>query len=155
MRTVDQRSPSAVPRAIALVAALLLVALLFLDWQSSYGVGRAGWSGAGWIAGGAALVVVVWELTRRVGAVVEQRGPDRFGAAAALVAVIAVVVKLLRDDAARTGVAWVGLVVAAVLAVAALAIALRPGADPARIEDPPGGRRPPKRRKAPPLRTRR
>lgn len=158
---MPERPNPAAPRLIALLAAAALVVVLLLHWQSAFGVGRSGWSGAGWFAGAAALVVVAWELTRRIGLVVDERGPDLFGAAAALATAVAVLVKFLGDAHERATAAWIGLALAAVLTLAAVAIALRPG--------PAGGRRDggsdadprprrgdrPGRRKAPPLRTRR
>jgi hypothetical protein len=130
---------------VALVASVLFLVVLSLDWQVATvrvpGVvelraGASGWSGAGLLAGLSAIVVVAAETARLRGRSVA----PVFTAGAALVALGAMVVALLVGDAdvvAPVGgaavevdstrwPAWAGLVLAAVAAAAALIALQRP-----------------------------
>jgi hypothetical protein len=110
---------------VVLGATILFLIVSFFNWQEvDVGVAEAGrsmWSGWGTIAGIVALVLLAWEGLRIANVNVSLPISDAM--LAALVAVLLAlltIIKFLADNEFRTFWAWLGLVLALVIAGAAI-----------------------------------
>jgi hypothetical protein len=125
--------------ALVLGGALALLGDLFLDWRNvtvdlplvHVDAGSSGWASWGAIAGVLVLGLIGWEIARRLG--VRTAGADGISAILALGTLVFVVVRFLEDatdvsvaatvdvgESARQWPAYVGVVLAVVVAGAAL-----------------------------------
>ena len=110
---------------IVLGAAIAFLIVSFFNWQEvDLGpIGEAGvsmWDGIGWIAGLLAIALIVWQVIRLANVNVELGvTPSMITAALAVLLVVFTVIKFLADNEFRTFWAWLGLVLALVVAVGA------------------------------------
>lgn len=110
---------------IVLGAAIAFLIVSFFNWQEvDLGpIGEAGvsmWDGIGWIAGLLAVALIVWQVIRLANVNVELGvTPSMITAALAVLLVVFTVIKFLADNEFRTFWAWLGLVLALVVAVGA------------------------------------
>jgi hypothetical protein len=108
---------------IILGGALLLVILSFLDWQQvsagPFTVGVTEWSGIGVLAALLALLLLAWEVGRvfKVNIPIGSLAPGLVSVGLALLLLVFTVITFLSHSVARHWPAWVGLIIAIVVAV--------------------------------------
>jgi len=138
------------PHAVQIVigAALLLVIDSFFDWQqvSLLGItaGQSEWHGIGILAGLLVIAVLVWEVARLFDVVMPDDDDKRPGLASlgiALLAALFTIITFLTHDkvfglSTRHWPAWVGLILAIVLAIAAVLRALVEGVATPKMKQP-------------------
>ena len=107
---------------LLLGAGLLLFIFLFFDWQQacagSFCAGRSGWHGWGVVAGLFVIALLLWEAAQVVGVNVQlpiKAAVLSAGLAAAVL--LFTVIKFLVDNEARHWPAWIGLILAIVIAI--------------------------------------
>lgn len=111
---------------LLLGAGLLLFIFLFFDWQQACASGggfhacggRSGWHGWGVVAGLFVIALLLWEAAQVVGAKIElpvKAAVLSAGLAAAVL--LFTVIKFLVDNEFRHWPAWVGLILAIVIAI--------------------------------------
>jgi hypothetical protein len=99
-------------------AGLLLFIFLFFDWQQRHGAGRSGWHGWGLAAGIFVIALVVWEAAQVLGIkVVLPIAPAMLSAVLAAGVLVFTLIKFFDDDKFRHWPAWVGLILAILIAV--------------------------------------
>ncbi len=129
-----------------LVCAVLLLIVSFLDWQSvdlgPYGsVGANEWHGVGVLAVLLVLALIIWEVVRLLGTKVASGSlsDDHVSAGLALLVALFTVIYFLTHGTARAWPAWLGLLLAIVVAIAAFVRAKEDGVQmPERASNPPG-----------------
>ena len=107
---------------VVLGAAILFLILSFFNWQEvdlgAFGeAGVSMWHGVGWIAGLLAIAIIVWQAIRLANMNLEIGvGPAMVTAFLAVLLLLFTVIKFFADSEFRTWVAWVGLILAIVIA---------------------------------------
>ncbi|HMJ00242.1 MAG TPA: hypothetical protein VK488_10455 [Gaiellaceae bacterium] len=109
---------------LMLVGGVLLLIDTFFHWQSVTVVGitasRSGWHGWGVLVGLLTIVLLVWLVARLAAADIKLPISDTMaGAALGSLIVLFTLIKVLADNEFRTVWAWIGLLLAAVIAVGA------------------------------------
>lgn len=110
---------------IVLAASIAFLIVSFFNWQEvDFGpigdVGVSMWNGVGWIAGLAAIALIVWQVLRLANVKLEIGVmPAVLTAALAALLVLFTLIKILDDGEFRTFWAWLGLVLSVVVAVGA------------------------------------
>jgi hypothetical protein len=112
-------------RKVLLVGGLLLLIDLFLPWQQKdFGpitVSRSGWHGIGILVGLLTLVMIAWELIGALGVELGDaiRNLPTALISAALAAAVAIftIIEFLTHNEIRSWPAWLGLILAIVIAV--------------------------------------
>jgi uncharacterized membrane protein len=109
---------------VVLVGTILFLIVSFFNWQEvDLGVAEAGvtmWHGWGTIAGIVALALLAWEVARLANVNVTLPISDAMlGALVAILLALLTLLKVLIDNEFRTFWAWLGLILAIVVAVAA------------------------------------
>jgi len=117
---------TALPRGLQLmlVAGVLLLIDTFLNWQevSVLGIsaGRNAWHGWGVLVGLLTILLLVWLVARIAAPDVRLPVSDTMaGAALGALILLFTLIKILADNEFRTGWAWIGLALAALIAVGA------------------------------------
>jgi hypothetical protein len=103
---------------LLLGAGTLLFVFLFFDWQERGGYGRSGWHGWGVAVGLFTIALVVWELAQVVNTSVDL--PFRTTLLTVVLAgcvLLFTVIKFFVDNEFRHWPAWVGLILAILIAV--------------------------------------
>lgn len=123
MDRLKQLSP---PTQVVLVGGLLLFIDSFLDWQQAsaggFTVGKNIWDGFGILAGLLIIALLVWEGVRLAGVKVNlgpSITPALVSVGIALLMVLFVVIVFLDRSQIRHWPAWIGLILAIVVGVAA------------------------------------
>jgi hypothetical protein len=107
---------------VVLGASILFLIISFFNWQEvdlgAFGeAGVSMWNGVGWIAGLLAIAIIVWQAIRLSNLNLEIGvGPAMVTAFLALLLLLFTVIKFFADDDFRTWAAWVGLILAIVVA---------------------------------------
>ena len=107
---------------VVLGAAILFLILSFFNWQEvdlgAFGeAGVSMWHGVGWIAGLLAIAIIVWQAIRLANMNLEIGvGPAMVTAFLAVLLLLFTVIKFFADSEFRTWAAWVGLILAIVIA---------------------------------------
>jgi hypothetical protein len=107
---------------VVLGAAILFLILSFFNWQEvdlgAFGeAGVSMWHGVGWIAGLLAIAIIVWQAIRLANINLEIGiGPAMVTAFLAVLLLLFTVIKFFADSEFRTWAAWVGLILAIVIA---------------------------------------
>jgi hypothetical protein len=107
---------------VVLGASILFLIISFFNWQEvdlgAFGdAGVSMWHGVGWIAGLLAIAIIVWQAIRLSNLNLEIGvGPAMVTAFLALLLLLFTVIKFFADDDFRTWAAWVGLILAIVVA---------------------------------------
>lgn len=133
---------------VILVGGLLYLVFSFLDWQqvSGFGitVGINEWHGIGVVAGLVAIALLVWEAVRLLGVKVPlgTLSEGLVSVGIALLLALFTVITFFTHDTARHWPAWIGLVVALVIAAAALVRARGEGVRMPESHHPVGGAQP-------------
>ncbi len=113
---------------VMLVGSVLLLIDSFLDWQQVSGTvfgqdvsgGASGWHGIGFIMGILTIVLIAWIVVRLAAVKVDLPVSDAMtGALLGFLILLFTVVKFFVDNEARHWPAWVGLILAIVIAVGA------------------------------------
>lgn len=118
-----------------LAASVLYLIMSFLDWQqvsfSFITVGRSEWHGVGVIAGLLVIVLLLWEAARLLEVKIElgPLTPGLISIGLALLLLLFTVITFITHDTARHWPAWVGLLLAIVVAGAALVRARAEGVE--------------------------
>jgi uncharacterized membrane protein YgcG len=129
-----------------LVCAVLLLIVSFLDWQSvdlgPYGsVGANEWHGVGVLAVLLVLALIAWEVVRLLGMKIAMGSlsDELVSAGLALLVALFTVIYFLTHGTARAWPAWLGLLLAIAIAVAAFMRAKEEGVEmPERASSPSG-----------------
>jgi len=104
-------------------AGLLLFIFLFFNWQQvdigPVSVGRSGWHGWGVLVGILTIALIAWEVVQMLGVNLPELPVKAAMISAGLAAGILLftVIKFLVDNEARHWPAWIGLILAIVIAV--------------------------------------
>ena len=112
---------------VVLGAAILFLILSFFNWQEvdlgAFGeAGVSMWHGVGWIAGLLAIAIIVWQAIRLANINLEIGvGPAMVTAFLAVLLLLFTVIKFFADSEFRTLGAWLGLILAIVIAAGAWA----------------------------------
>src|SRR5690242_5941907 len=111
---------------LLLAACVLYFVFSFLDWQQvsalGFTVGRNEWNGVGVVAALLGVALLVWEVVRPLGLErLQAREAGFVSLALALLLALFTLVTFLSHNVARHWPAWVGLVLAALIAVVASA----------------------------------
>lgn len=107
---------------VVLGAAIVFLILSFFNWQEvdlgAFGeAGVSMWHGVGWIAGLLAIAIIVWQAIRLANINLEIGiGPAMVTAFLAVLLLLFTVIKFFADSEFRTWAAWVGLILAIVIA---------------------------------------
>ena len=113
---------------VMLVGSVLLLIDSFFDWQQVSGTvfgqditaGASGWHGVGFIMGILTIVLIAWIVVRLAAANVKLPVSDAMtGALLGFLILLFTVIKFFADNEARHWPAWVGLILAVVIAVGA------------------------------------
>jgi hypothetical protein len=112
-------------RKVLLVGGLLLLIDLFLSWQSKdlgpITVSRSGWHGIGILVGLLTLAMIAWELIGALGVelgdAVRNLPTALISAALAAAVTLFTIIEFLTHNEIRAWPAWVGLILAIVIAV--------------------------------------
>lgn len=113
---------------VMLVGSVLLLIDSFFDWQQVSGTvfgeeisaGASGWHGVGFIMGILTIVLIAWIVVRLAAAHVKLPVSDAMtGALLGFLILLFTVIKFFVDNEARHWPAWVGLILAVVIAVGA------------------------------------
>jgi hypothetical protein len=113
---------------VMLVGSVLLLIDSFLDWQQVSGTvfgqdvsaGRSGWHGVGFIMGILTIVLIAWIVVRLAAVKVDLPVSDAMtGALLGFLILLFTVIKFFADNEARHWPAWLGLVLAILIAVGA------------------------------------
>jgi hypothetical protein len=110
---------------IVLGAAIAFLIVSFFNWQEvdlgAFGeAGVSMWDGIGWIAGLLAIALIVWQAIRLANINLEIGvGPAMVTTFLAALLLLFTVIKFFADSEFRTWAAWVGLILAIVVAVGA------------------------------------
>jgi hypothetical protein len=113
---------------VMLVGSVLLLIDSFLDWQQVSATvfgqevsgGASGWDGVGFIMGILTIVLIAWIVVRVAAAHVQLPLSDAMtGALLGLLILLFTVIKFFADNEFRHWPAWVGLILAVVIAVGA------------------------------------
>lgn len=110
---------------VVLGGAIVFLILSFFNWQEvdlgAFGeAGVSMWNGVGWIAGLLAIALIVWQAIRLANFNVEIGiGPAMVTTFLAVLLLLFTVIKFFADSEFRTWAAWVGLILAVVIAVGA------------------------------------
>lgn len=113
---------------VMLVGSVLLLIDSFFDWQQVSGTvfgqdisaGVSGWHGVGFIMGILTIVLIAWIVVRLAAADVKLPVSDAMtGALLGFLILLFTVIKFFADNEARHWPAWVGLILAVVIAVGA------------------------------------
>jgi hypothetical protein len=110
---------------IVLGAAIAFLIVSFFNWQEvdlgAFGeAGVSMWDGIGWIAGLLAIAIIVWQAIRLANINLEIGvGPAMVTTFLAVLLLLFTVIKFFADSEFRTWAAWVGLILAIVVAVGA------------------------------------
>jgi hypothetical protein len=115
---------------IVLAGGVILFVLSFLDWQQvsldvlgiGGSVGVDEWHGIGILAGLLVVALLAWEVGRLFGVKLADGGPSEGVVSVGLALLVALftLITFLTHDFARHWPAWIGLVVALVVAIAAV-----------------------------------
>ena len=113
---------------VALGGSVLYLIFSFFKWQEAcvggdlgICVSRTAWNGWGWIAGFAAIGIIVYEVGMLLGTKVDIRGmaPTLVSGILSLVVLLATALKVLvADNELRTKWSWVGLILSILIAAA-------------------------------------
>jgi hypothetical protein len=120
---MDQLKALSRSSQLLLGAGLLLFIFLFFDWQQvsagGFTAGRSGWHGWGVAVGLFAIALLLWELVQVFGVSLPEMPvkPVMLSAALAAGVLLFTVIKFLVDNEARHWPAWIGLILAIVIAV--------------------------------------
>jgi hypothetical protein len=111
---------------VVLGAAIAFLIVSFFNWQEvdlgPVEAGRSGWAGIGVIAGLLAIVIIVWQAVRLANINIEVGvTPSMITAALAVLLVVFTFIKFISDSEFRTFWAWLGLILAVVVAAGAWA----------------------------------
>jgi hypothetical protein len=118
---------------IVLGGGVLYLLFSFFDWQQvsafGYTAGRSEWTGFGIVAGLVAVLLVAWEAVRLLGVKVPlgELSDGLVSVGVALLLALFTVITFLTHGTARHWPAWIGLILALVIAGAALARARNEG----------------------------
>jgi hypothetical protein len=110
---------------IVLGAAIAFLIVSFFNWQEvdlgAFGeAGVSMWDGIGWIAGLLAIALIVWQAIRLANINLEIGvGPAMMTTFLAALLLLFTIIKFFADSEFRTWAAWVGLILAIVIAVGA------------------------------------
>jgi hypothetical protein len=113
---------------VMLVGSVLLLIDSFFDWQQvsatvfgqEVSAGASGWDGVGFIMGILTIVLIAWIVVRLAAAHVKLPVSDAMtGALLGFLILLFTVIKFFADNEARHWPAWVGLILAVVIAVGA------------------------------------
>jgi hypothetical protein len=110
---------------IVLGAAIAFLIVSFFNWQEvdlgAFGeAGVSMWDGIGWIAGLLAIALIVWQAIRLANINLEIGvGPAMITTFLAALLLLFTVIKFFADSEFRTWAAWVGLILAIVIAIGA------------------------------------
>jgi hypothetical protein len=110
---------------IVLGAAIAFLIVSFFNWQEvdlgAFGeAGVSMWDGIGWIAGLLAIAIIVWQAIRLANINLEIGvGPAMVTTFLAVLLLLFTVIKFFADSEFRTWAAWVGLILAIVVAAGA------------------------------------
>ena len=110
---------------VVLGGAIVFLILSFFNWQEvdlgAFGeAGVSMWHGVGWIAGLLAIALIVWQAIRLTNFNLEIGvGPAMVTTFLAVLLLLFTVIKFFADSEFRTWAAWVGLILAVVIAVGA------------------------------------
>jgi hypothetical protein len=113
---------------VMLVGSILLLIDSFFDWQQVSGTvfgeeisaGASGWHGVGFIMGILTIVLIAWIVVRLAAVHVKLPVSDAMtGALLGFLILLFTVIKFFADNEARHWPAWVGLILAVVIAVGA------------------------------------
>lgn len=109
---------------VVLGGAIAFLIFSFLDWQqvefAGVSAGRSMWAGVGWIAGLLAIALIVWQAIRLANFNLEIGvGPAMVTTFLAVLLLLFTVIKFFADGEARNWPAWIGLILAIVIAVGA------------------------------------
>ncbi len=111
---------------VVLAGGVVLLILSFLNWQQvsylSVSAGLNEWHGIGFLAALLVIVMLVWEVLRLMAVKVSlgSMSEGLVSVALALLVALFTVITFLTHSAARHWPAWIGLIVAIVVAAAAL-----------------------------------
>ena len=120
---MDQLKALSRSSQLLLGAGLLLFIFLFFDWQQVSFLGRSagasGWHGWGVAAGLFTIALLLWEAVQVLGMKVPEMPvkPVMLSAALAAGVLLFTVIKFLVDNEARHWPAWIGLILAILIAV--------------------------------------
>jgi len=118
-----------------LAASVLYLVMSFLDWQqvsfSFITVGRSEWHGIGVVAGLLVIVLLLWEAARLLEVKIElgTLTPGLISVGLALLLLLFTIITFLSHSTARHWPAWIGLLLAIVVAGAAVARARAEGVE--------------------------
>ena len=110
---------------VVLGGAIVFLILSFFNWQEvdlgAFGeAGVSMWHGVGWIAGLLAIALIVWQAIRLTNFNLEIGvGPAMVTTFLAVLLLLFTVIKFFADSEFRTWAAWVGLILAVVIAIGA------------------------------------
>jgi len=110
---------------VVLGGAIVFLILSFFNWQEvdlgAFGeAGVSMWHGVGWIAGLLAIALIVWQAIRLTNFNLEVGvGPAMVTTFLAVLLLLFTVIKFFADSEFRTWAAWVGLILAVVIAIGA------------------------------------
>jgi hypothetical protein len=110
---------------LVLGGAILFLILSFFNWQEvdlgAFGeAGVSMWHGVGWIAGLLAIAIIIWQALRLANLNLEIGiGPAMVTTFLAVLLLLFTVIKFFADSEFRTWAAWVGLILAIVVAAGA------------------------------------
>ena len=96
---------------------LLLFIFLFFDWQQYHGLGSTGWHGWGVLVGLLTIALVVWEATQIFAVKLDLPFKGALLTAGLAAGVLLfTIIKFLVDNEFRHWPAWIGLILAIVIA---------------------------------------
>ena len=110
---------------VVLGGAIVFLIISFFNWQEvelgPFGdAGVSMWNGVGWIAGLLAIALIVWQAIRLANINLEVGvGPAMVTTFLAALLLLFTVIKFFADSEFRTWAAWVGLILALVIAIGA------------------------------------
>ena len=125
------------PEQVVFVGAIVALIVSFLDWQQvcvsviNACAGASEWNGVGTVAALLIVVLLVWEVARLLGKDPELGSvtPGQVSAVLALLLLVFTLITFLSHDEARHWPAWIGLLAAIVIAVAAFVRARNEGVE--------------------------
>jgi len=125
------------PEQIVFVGAIVALIVSFLDWQQvcvsivNACAGASEWNGVGTVAALLIVVLLGWEVARLLGKDPELGSvtPGQVSAVLALLLLVFTLITFLSHNEARHGPAWIGLLAAIVIAVAAFVRARNEGVE--------------------------